>query len=140
MTATGVPFRPGFPAWLVVNEPGSAARGGATTAVTEDRSYADGVLVKLPVAEEWELLPDLLMPSGVLRTGPLAGCDLTAHTDRPNRTDGRPLYVRGQRNMTVHSVTRRPTMGPSRNAPPAREFAASGAFSQGVAGVGFEPT
>jgi hypothetical protein len=43
---------------------------------TEDRSYADGVLVELPVAEDSELLPDLLMPSGVLRTGPLAGCDL----------------------------------------------------------------
>ena len=76
MTATGVPFRPGFPAWLVVNEPGSAGRGGAATAVTEDRSYADGVLVELPVAEDSELLPGLLMPSGVLRTGPLAGCDL----------------------------------------------------------------
>src|SRR5579872_1714264 len=41
----------------------------------------------------------------------------TAHADRPNRADGRPLYVRGQRNMTVASVTRRPTMGPSRKRP-----------------------
>jgi hypothetical protein len=31
-------------------------------------------------------------------------------------------------------------LGQSRNAPPAREFAASGAFSLVVAGVGFEPT
>jgi len=40
--------------------------------------------------------------------------------------------------MTVHSVTRRPTIGPSENAPPAREFAASVAFPQRVAGDGFE--
>jgi hypothetical protein len=31
---------------------------------------------------------------------------VAAQTDRPNRADGRPLYVRGQRNMTVHSATR----------------------------------
>jgi hypothetical protein len=31
---------------------------------------------------------------------------VTAQTDRPNRADGRPLDVRGQRNMTVHSATR----------------------------------
>jgi hypothetical protein len=31
-------------------------------------------------------------------------------------------------------------LGTKENAPPAREFAASGAFSQVVAGVGFEPT
>ena len=69
---------------------------------------------------------------------------LSVHADRPNRTDVRPLCVRGQRNMTAYSATRRHTMGQSRNAPLAREFAASGAFSQVVAGVvagvGFEPT
>jgi hypothetical protein len=32
------------------------------------------------------------------------------------------------------------TPGQRRNAPPARDIAASGAFSQRVAGVGFEPT
>jgi hypothetical protein len=30
----------------------------------------------------------------------------TVHTDRPNSTDARPLYVRGQRTTTVHSATR----------------------------------
>jgi hypothetical protein len=55
-------------------------------------------------------------------------------------SDFRPLCVRGHRNMTVHSATRRHTPGQRRNAPPARDIAASGAFSQRVAGVGFEPT
>src|ERR1700733_11352599 len=50
-----------------------------------------------------------------------------------------PLYVRGQRNMTVYSATRRHALGQRRNAPLARDIAASGAFSQRVAGVGFEP-
>ena len=31
---------------------------------------------------------------------------LTAHTDRPDSTDTRPLYVRGHRTMTVYSATR----------------------------------
>ena len=30
----------------------------------------------------------------------------TLQTDRPNRTDARPLYVRGHHNMTVYSATR----------------------------------
>ena len=30
----------------------------------------------------------------------------TVHTDRPNSTDARPLYVRGQRTTTVYSATR----------------------------------
>jgi hypothetical protein len=31
---------------------------------------------------------------------------VSARTGRPKSTDGRPLYVRGQRNMTVYSATR----------------------------------
>ena len=31
---------------------------------------------------------------------------LTVHTDRPNGTDARPLYVRGQRTTTCYSATR----------------------------------
>jgi hypothetical protein len=31
---------------------------------------------------------------------------VTVHTGRPNSPDARPLYVRGQRNMTVYSATR----------------------------------
>jgi hypothetical protein len=31
---------------------------------------------------------------------------VTVHTDRPNSTDARPLYVRGHRNLTVYSATR----------------------------------
>ena len=31
---------------------------------------------------------------------------VSMHTDRPNRPDARPLYVRGQRNITVYSTTR----------------------------------
>jgi hypothetical protein len=56
---------------------------------------------------------------------------------RPAR---RPLCVRGCRTTAPNSVTRRHTTRQSRNAPPARDIAANGAFSQRVAGVGFEPT
>jgi hypothetical protein len=42
--------------------------------------------------------------------------------------------------MTAYRATRRHTTGQRGNAPPAREFAAGGASSQGVAGAGFEPT
>ena len=65
---------------------------------------------------------------------------VTLHTDRPCSTDARLLCVRGQGNMTIYSATRRHALGPRRNGPPAREFAASGPFPQVVAGVGFEPT
>lgn len=71
----------------------------------------------------------------------------TVHTDRrncahrPSLRPGRPSAMRPwtaqhdgpQRNKLAHNW-------PTENAPPAREFAASGAFSQVVAGVGFEPT
>ena len=54
----------------------------------------------------------------------------------------RHLYVRY---MSVDTATQRSTAiqddtGQRRNGPHSREFAASGPFSQVVAGVGFEPT
>jgi hypothetical protein len=44
-------------------------------------------------------------PAGVPRPWPSVK-QPTVGTDRPNNEDARPRYVRGQRNMTVYSVTR----------------------------------
>ena len=62
--------------------PGKCGQRGPSVAV---RGIADGV----------HRPPQLCTPTVV-----------TVHTDRPCSTDARPLCVRGQRNMTVHSATR----------------------------------
>ena len=71
---------------------------------------------------------------------------VTVHTDRrncanrPSLRHGRPSAMRPwtaqQHGLRRDKVTH---AGTEKNAPPAREFAASGPFSQVVAGGGFEP-
>ena len=56
---------------------------------------------------------------------------------RPGRC---PLYVRNDCYAMTYSGTRRHMAGQEGNGPPGRVSAASGPFSQVVAGVGFEPT
>jgi hypothetical protein len=52
----------------------------------------------------------------------------TMRTDRPNSTDARPLYVRGQRNMTVYSATHRHTVRQRKMAPLAEKSQLRGHF------------
>ena len=54
--------------------------------------------------------------------------------------DFRPLCVRGHRNITVYSATRRHTMGHRKTARHAAYAQLTGRFRRLVAGVGFEPT
>jgi hypothetical protein len=91
-------------------------------------------------------------PARPVRSGPwkrrrCAPTVVTAHTDRrscpdrPAQSHGRPSAIRPW--TAQHNGLQRDRMthlGTKENASPAREFAASGAFSQVVAGVGFEPT